>query len=155
MSTYVFVGCGSDKAEEPRPARDLYTSDFFAKRRRVAELIGDKWWVLSAKHHVVQPDEVLEPYDRTLSKMTEDQIAAWAAEVKVALSMAPWLDDAESRLVVLAGMDYYEPWAEWIREEHEVELDLPFAETEGIGEQNRILKRWIRELENSSLADYC
>jgi hypothetical protein len=98
---------------------------------------------------------VLEPYDRTLSKMTEDQIAAWAAEVKVALSMAPWLDDAESRLVVLAGMDYYEPWTEWVREEHEVELDLPFAETEGMGEQKRILKRWIRELENSSLADYC
>lgn len=157
MTTYALVGCGADKADKPMPARDLYTSSYFEKKRRIAEILteesGGKWWVLSAKHHVVQPDEVIEPYERPMSELTEDQTAAWAAEVKVQLSMAPWLDDEESTLLVLAGQDYLNPIREWL-ESHGCELDLPFEDTSGQGEQNRLLKRWVRRLENRSLAEY-
>ena len=77
----LLVGCVKSKAPEARPARELYTSPLFEKRRDFAESSGVPWVVLSAEYGAVDPDEVIEPYDRYL----EDQSAAykqeWAQEV--------------------------------------------------------------------------
>ena len=69
----LLVGCVKSKTAEARPARDLYTSELFARRREYAEASGVPWVVLSAEHGAVDPDEVIEPYDRYL----EDQPAAY------------------------------------------------------------------------------
>jgi len=59
--TFVLVGCGAAKADEPREARNLYTSNYFALKRRLAEALtawaGDHqtsaWAILSAEHGVI------------------------------------------------------------------------------------------------------
>ena len=69
----LLVGCVKTKAPDARPARDLYLSPLFEKRRDHAEASGVPWLVLSAEYGAVDPDEVIEPYDRYL----EDQSAAY------------------------------------------------------------------------------
>ncbi len=52
-------------AEAQACARALepYVSQLFKKASAYAELTCDSWYVLSAKHGPVHPDEVIEPYD--------------------------------------------------------------------------------------------
>ena len=42
----VLVGCVNTKAPEARPARDLYRSPLFERRRRYAESSGRPWYIL-------------------------------------------------------------------------------------------------------------
>jgi len=57
------IQCTDSKRDEPAPARDLYdTSSYFRKMRRWVDLKADEWYILSAKHGIVQPDVVLDPF---------------------------------------------------------------------------------------------
>ena len=60
------VGCVKQKALTARPARDLYVSALFEGRRVFVERSCSEWWILSALHGLIHPDQVLEPYDVTL-----------------------------------------------------------------------------------------
>lgn len=77
----VLVGCVKKKLDHPAPARLLYVSDLFAKQRAYAERSGVPWFVLSAKHGLVAPDQVLAPYDLRLSDTSADYRRAWGARV--------------------------------------------------------------------------
>lgn len=71
------------KTKLPRPAvaKDLYVSDLFRGRRRYVERTCDRWFILSAKHHLVRPDDVIEPYNCTLVGAAESKCRAWGARV--------------------------------------------------------------------------
>ncbi len=97
----VLVACCGKKLDRPAPAKDLYCSDLFIKSRRYAEQHGDRWLVLSAKHGVVDPDAVIEPYDETLNYMSASERRAWAAKVAQQLSSC-----RNDKLTVLAGEAY-------------------------------------------------
>lgn len=75
------VGCVRQKRDEPAPARDLYVSPLFRKRRAHVERTCDDWVILSALHGVVSPEQVLEPYDSTLKTMGVAERRSWAAAV--------------------------------------------------------------------------
>lgn len=77
----VLVGCVKKKLDVPAPARELYTSPLFRKERAYAEQAGVPWFVLSAEHGLVDPDEVLAPYDLRLSTTSRDYRRAWGARV--------------------------------------------------------------------------
>ena len=64
----IILGCVSMKHHGPAKAKDLYASPLFAKRRRYAEMSGKPWFIFSAKHGILQPDDVIEWYDVALSK---------------------------------------------------------------------------------------
>jgi hypothetical protein len=82
----VLVSCGRAKQERPSRAADLYTSDGFHKRRALAEVTGDTWFILSAEHGLVSPDEWLAPYDLALSTTPGDYRAAWGQWVTARLA---------------------------------------------------------------------
>ena len=86
----VLVSCSARKGHAPAQAKDLYTSALFRKQRAYAESTGAHWFILSAEHALVAPDEWLAPYDRYLPDMPETFRAAWGA----------W---ASERLEVLVG----------------------------------------------------
>jgi hypothetical protein len=79
------VGCVKSKLARPAQARDLYTSPLFRGRRREVERSCDCWFVLSAKHGLVAPDSVLEPYDQTLKRAGRADRRRWSEEVLAAL----------------------------------------------------------------------
>jgi hypothetical protein len=79
------VGCVKTKLDRPAAAADLYTSPLFVGRRGVVERSCDQWFILSALHGIVAPDEILAPYDHTLAGASRSEQRRWAAEVVAAL----------------------------------------------------------------------
>lgn len=100
------VGCGKTKAATAREAKDLYVGPLFRAARAYAENFLDEWVILSAFHHVLTPEQIVEPYDRTLSEMRDSGRHAWGH------SVSSWLNGRyhgwEVRYVGLAGGEYLE-----------------------------------------------
>jgi hypothetical protein len=86
----VLVTCVKSKRARPAAAKDLYTSALFRKERAYAERAGVPWFILSAEHGLVAPDEWLAPYERYLANTSASYRSAWGA----------W---AAARLDLLAG----------------------------------------------------
>lgn len=147
--TIVLVGCGSAKTDEPRPARELYTSTYFAKKRRYAELVGDRWAVLSAEHMILHPGHETEPYDTSMDDV--EDLGEWADGVMgglyamVDVVRAEHLMESVSiELEILAGQDYVEPLRSRFSSMRWT-VRYPFDETCGIGEQHQWLTEQLEE----------
>lgn len=97
------VACASSKLSRPAQARDLYTSQLFRKASRYAELTCHRWFILSAKHGLLDPSQVVEPYDERLTATT--QAESWAERVRGQLA-AELTDTPRAFLVTLAGAHY-------------------------------------------------
>ena len=97
------VGCASQKLKRPAPARELYVSALFRKASAYAQQEADQWFILSAKHGLVHPDEVLEPYDMKLGTKQAGPIHAWSQRVREQLiEVAP----VYAEVLLLAGGQY-------------------------------------------------
>src|ERR1035441_5851400 len=79
------VGCVKSKRGSPAPAADLYTSALFSGRRRWVEASCSRWYILSARHGLVAPGDVLEPYDETLATQGSPARRAWSERMLVQL----------------------------------------------------------------------
>lgn len=79
------VGCVKSKMGHAAQARYLYTSPLFTGRRRWVEQSCECWFVLSAKYGLVAPEQVLEPYDQTLTRMSRAERRTWAGAAVAAL----------------------------------------------------------------------
>ena len=85
MQRVALVGCVKGKRSGTHPARDLYTSPLFRKRRAHVEAVGLPWWILSAGYGLVAPDQPIATYDRTLNAMSAAERRAWGERVVAAL----------------------------------------------------------------------
>ena len=77
----LLVTCVKEKAVRPAPAKDLYVSTLFRKQRQYAEASGMPWFILSAEHGLVGPDEWLAPYERYLPDTPRSFREAWGRSV--------------------------------------------------------------------------
>ncbi len=105
MTRVGLVGCSSTKLKRPAPARELYTSQLFRKASAYAELTCDRWYVLSAKHGLVSPDTVLDPYDMRLGTADAPPVHDWAWVVRGQL-LQELAEVPDVELVILAGDQY-------------------------------------------------
>jgi hypothetical protein len=69
--TLCIVSCTARKRERALPAEELYSSDLFFKSRRFAQANFDSWLILSAKHGLIEPGELIEPYDQKLGSLNK------------------------------------------------------------------------------------
>lgn len=123
------VSCVKGKRNEPAPPGDLYTSQYFTKMQTYAEQEHDEWYILSAKHGLLDPDgEPIEPYEESLTNASVSERRKWAADVATQLEAAGLLEE-DVTLVIHAGKAYYEELLPHL-EETSVEVRLP---TEGLG----------------------
>ena len=132
QSVYL-VPCASRKGRTPAPARDLYQSALFLKMRGVVEELGVPWFILSAKHGLVRPEQVVEPYDQTLNELPVSERRAWARRVIGQMEIS--LPQAD-RIVVFAGQKYREFLTDWLQARATVETPLAHL---GIGKQLQYL----------------
>jgi len=133
------VSCVKSKRDEPATPKELYTSDYFQKMRIYTEQHHDDWWILSAKHGLLNPDgDPIEPYDETLSGARKARKREWAEKVAEQLEDEGLLSE-DITLVLHAGKDYYGELLPLIQDT-EVSIEIP---TEGlyIGEK----KAWYKE----------
>jgi hypothetical protein len=119
------VSCTKSKLDEAaRPAELYMESAFFRKARSYVEQNHDTWYILSAKHHLLEPDgPPIEPYNETLSGATTGKKQTWAQTVYDQLKTEGLLSSG-NRLVFHAGRDYYDELLPLLEEES-VETETP------------------------------
>jgi len=81
VSDVILIGCVKKKLTTPAAAKDLYTSPLFCKGRAYAERADVPWFILSAEHGLVRPDEDLAPYDLQLSNTPREYRRGWGVRV--------------------------------------------------------------------------
>ena len=136
----ILVGCVKRKQHHAGPARELYTSTAWKYRRRYAETHCCPWYILSAKHGLLDPDDWIEPYDLALDKLSAPERREWSHRV---------LDDLVVRVSELrgtnieihAGKQYVKDGLEKGLREAGVVISRPLAHVVGQGLQHA----WYRE----------
>lgn len=94
---FALLACSAGKLDRPAPARELYTGQLFRLSLQVAEALADTVLVLSAKHGVVELEQVLEPYDLSLADLEKHQREQWGANVVTDLLRRFGVKDRTSR----------------------------------------------------------
>lgn len=134
------VSCVKSKRDEPATPRALYTSTYFKKMRDYAEAEHDEWWILSAKHGLLDPDgEPIAPYEETLTNATKSERQEWSERVFAELGDAGLLDEG-TRLVFHAGKSYYEALLPILEDSDVTDVQIP---TEGLQIGYRL--QWYNE----------
>ena len=106
MKIIYLISCCKEKLSYSAKAKDLYQSEGFKKRLSEAFSHNpDEILILSAKHHIVELDHVLEPYDVCLSNQTIGEQKKWA-EICLA-DLSSRFNLKEDRFIILANEDYY------------------------------------------------
>jgi hypothetical protein len=85
------------KQDRPAPAKDLYSSALFRGRRAFVESSCDRWFILSAKHGLLAPDDLIGPYDVRLADKPAPERRRWSSDV---------LDELDQRLGPLSGLAF-------------------------------------------------
>ena len=135
------VSCVKSKRVAASPARDLYTSQLFRGLSAYAEAHADAWYILSAEHGVLRPDDVIAPYEKTLTTMRKRDRVAWAGRVQPQLlEILP----SSAEVILLAGARYREG-IEFFLRQHGFSVSTPM-EGLGIGKQLQWLNRAANQL---------
>lgn len=134
MRTFTLVSCVGKKFYRAANAEHLYRSPWFRLASAYARRNSSGWAILSAKHGLVYPWEVIEPYEMTLNTMSKNDRKTWSNKVIYELAMQEW-DCYE----ILAGKKYREFICPWMAD-NGIEYYVPM-EGLGIGQQ----LKWLKE----------
>ncbi len=102
------VACSASKTPSPAPAEHLYTGHLFRLSLGLARRLCQRVRILSAFHHVVRLDQVLSPYDRSMSGWDRQQRARWAN--LVSMDLERWRGQ---RVLCLAPQVYWQGLRTW------------------------------------------
>ena len=105
MKIYL-VSCVKTKIQTGQhQAKNLYISTWFKYARQYAETHADQWFILSAKHCLVEPDQLIENYEETLNTKRKTERLEWAKAVFYQIQKHVTHADT---VVFLAGVNYRE-----------------------------------------------
>ena len=105
MNRIVLVSCATTKLDRRAKAEDLYVSDLFRKSFAYARSLRPAAiFILSAKHGLVHPEDVIEPYNQTLNTMNPAEIISWSDSVLCQLRKQT--DVQDDHFIFLAGDRY-------------------------------------------------
>lgn len=105
MTKVALISCVSMKHDREMAASDLYMSPLFRYSKLLAKEVADKYYILSAKHGLLKPDQPIGPYDLTLKNMSREHRRNWADNVFKDLIQ---MTNSGDELIFLAGESYRE-----------------------------------------------
>lgn len=175
--TLVVAGCSASKhdVDEPVPACELYRGAYWTCKRDYGQTIGDEWRILSAKHGITDPNELIAHYDQSVEDIEGVPVHAdsdfrlpngrrvqtfldrWA--VNVYEGIRRWLifagshgsiDPRDVELEVLLGRSYRDPLEERgvfnrLRGRGALEIAFPFQEVEQAAGGNGNQMGWMTD----------
>ena len=103
----LLVGSSGATSAQPMPAAALFESSGFARARDVAVRSGLPWFVVSAKHGLLDPDDVVGPYEVDLGDQSVTYRNAWGEWVAAQLG-----DRVQLRGITVevhGGVDFAQP----------------------------------------------
>ena len=142
MKTICLVGCTSRKLSAPHPAEELYDSALFDGARYFSKTRCDQWHILSAKHGLVAPRQILKPYNQSLLEIDSGRRMIWAKDVFCALQNT---SSEHDKIIFLAGKQYREFLTPMLLERGN-SVAAPLASF-GIGKQVAWLQKLMKEPE--------
>jgi hypothetical protein len=74
----ILLGSVGDRVNVPAPAKEIFREVTFQLSRLDAEISGSEWFILSAEHGLVAPNEWISPDSRTLADMEPEYRVVWA-----------------------------------------------------------------------------
>ncbi len=120
----VLIGSSGVTAAGPVRVADLFQSPGFARACEHAISSGMPWFVLSAKHGLLEPDDVVAPYDLELGDASTVYRSAWGEWVAAQLGERVQL--AGATVEVHGGVDFAQPLRQPLaRRGAALELPLP------------------------------
>lgn len=105
MARIGLISCVSKKRSTASRAEELYDSALFSKSRDFVKQRCDRLLILSAKYGLVEPDQIIEPYEETLNTKSAPKRLEWASRVwhKLQSHVSPG-----DEITILAGERYRE-----------------------------------------------
>lgn len=123
----VYIGCVKEKLDHRAKAEDLYISDLFKKELAYARSLNpDHIYILSAKHYLLDLNDIIAPYDETLNDMSAEERKSWAEKVIDKIKEKHISLDKKS--IFLAGSNYTEYLVEYFSK-----AVCPYDKLDGIG----------------------
>lgn len=105
MSKIILISCVSMKLEKEAKAKDLYISPLFKMNYAYAQTLSpDAIYILSAKYGLVDPEQIIAPYEQTLNTMKSGQVKDWALDVID--QMGGKVNFQNDEIIFLAGERY-------------------------------------------------
>jgi uncharacterized protein DUF6884 len=95
MRSICILSCSASKREFPTWAENLYASESFFLSRRYAEANFDAWAVLSAKHGLLLPGDIVSPYDRSINSLSQSERKALVDALRCRLTALNLASDSE------------------------------------------------------------
>jgi hypothetical protein len=119
MSKIVLLSCTKSKTSHEAPAQELYSaSPMFQKTLEYGKsLKPDKMYILSAKHHLVNLNQKLKPYDLTLKEFNKEEKEKWGEKVYQEMK-SRGLNLEKDTFIFLAGNEYIKPLLKYIPEKN-------------------------------------
>lgn len=82
MRKIVLVTCVAPKKKIKAPAKDLYQGKLFEQLMEFAHAQNPTAiFILSGKHHLLDLDTEIAPYDVNLNKVSEEELKNWSTKV--------------------------------------------------------------------------
>lgn len=101
----VFISCVKKKRNQPCKAEEMYVSPLFQKSLAYAKSLKPrKIYILSALYGVLELDDKINPYEKTLLKMNSEEKKDWAN--KVCRQLTDKEIDFTEKTVFLCGNEY-------------------------------------------------
>jgi len=105
MRKIALISCGSKKLNSKAKARDLYIGPLFKYSLNFAELMKPHGtYILSAEHGLLDLDEEIFPYDKSLEDMSALERKSWANFTIIQLGQVSDLE--RDKFILLAGETY-------------------------------------------------
>jgi hypothetical protein len=119
MATIVLLSCTKSKTPYEAPAQELYSaSPMFQKTLEYGKTLKpDKMYILSAKHHLVNLNQKLKPYDLTLKDFNKEEKEKWGEKVYQEMK-SRGLNLERDKFIFLAGNEYIKPLTKYIPEKN-------------------------------------
>lgn len=102
MNVYL-VSCVKQKRYERCAAAGLYISPWFKMAGELARRHSDEWYILSAKHGLLWPESVIDPYEQSLRYASAAELADWGNFVCAQMDRLRLCGDS---LTIFAGVNY-------------------------------------------------
>ena len=61
MKSIFLIVCSESKASRSLPASEMYRSEGFKLSRALADGCADEWFIVSGKHGLLNPNDVIDP----------------------------------------------------------------------------------------------
>ncbi|WP_047246948.1 DUF6884 domain-containing protein [Maribacter thermophilus] len=126
MRKIILISCSSKKGKVATQAENLYISPLFRKSLEYAKLLNPEHiFILSAKHHLVKLDDIIEPYNTTLSNVSKKDPSLEILSSKdkqewgkiVLKQLSKYTDFKKHEILILGGKEYFLPLSSKISSE--------------------------------------